>query len=561
MHERLLGTIAASCLLLAAPAHPQLKSGPQVVTFLSAIDDSDQPYGLYLPKTYTAAKKWPLVISLHGAGSNHRLNLRRVFGQGNRLGETDAEATRYFPQLKEVEFIVASPLARGTMGYQGIAEKDVYDVLADVKSRFAIDEERIYLTGLSMGGGGALWLGLTRPDIWAAVAAVCPAPPAGLEPLAGNALNIPVRLFQGALDPVVPVQSVRLWSKRLQDAGVRTEYTEYSAVRHNAWDPAYRNAAIFDWFAQHRRSSWPQVVQFTARDYEHRSAYWVRFDQLTPGTPAGFKGRVEAGNRVEITTNELGGFSLLLRGHPSVSPTQPLTVVVDGTTLKTKVQDVISFSRVAKGWALRKAAPPAGSKGPGMEGPISAAIGTRHLYVYGSQSAGEEEVRARREKATLAAEWSTPRLPLLLTFGVLADADVTAAERKSANLVLFGTKETNTVLAELAARLPLALNPGAADYGLLYVYPVDGRYVVINSGLPWWTRLDAANRPGLPFLSAPYRALMSFGDYILFRGGLDNVVVEGRFDTRWKLPAEAAQKMLSTGAVEVRKDSVAEVRP
>ena len=54
------------------------------------------------------------MISLHGAYSNHRLNLRRVFGQGNLPGREDAEATRYFPPLREVEYIVASPFARGT---------------------------------------------------------------------------------------------------------------------------------------------------------------------------------------------------------------------------------------------------------------------------------------------------------------------------------------------------------------------------------------------------------------------------------------------------------------
>ena len=121
--------------------------GPQVFTFLSDVDDTDQPYGLYLPKQYDPQKKYPLVISLHGAYSNHRLNLRRVFGKGNRIGETDAEATRYWPQLRDVDFIVASPLARGTMGYKGIAEKDVYDVLGDVKRRFSVDEDRIYLRG------------------------------------------------------------------------------------------------------------------------------------------------------------------------------------------------------------------------------------------------------------------------------------------------------------------------------------------------------------------------------------------------------------------------------
>ncbi|MCS7316160.1 MAG: alpha/beta hydrolase-fold protein, partial [Bryobacterales bacterium] len=166
--------------------------GPQVVTFLSDADDSDQPYGLYVPKNYDPARRYPLVLSLHGEGSNHRLNLRRVFGRGNLPGETDAEATRRFPPLPDVDFIVATPLARGTMGYQGLAEKDVYDVLADVRKRLSVDEDRIYLTGLSMGGGGALRLALTRPDVWAAVAAVCPAIPAGLERVAPNALNLAV---------------------------------------------------------------------------------------------------------------------------------------------------------------------------------------------------------------------------------------------------------------------------------------------------------------------------------------------------------------------------------
>src|SRR4051794_39690282 len=115
---------------LAAASAQTLQTGPQVLTFFSDVDDTDQPYALYLPNDFNPAKKYPLIVSLHGAGSNHRLNLRRVFGKSNLAGETDTEATRYFPKFREVEYIVASPLARGTMGYQGIAEKDVYDVLS-----------------------------------------------------------------------------------------------------------------------------------------------------------------------------------------------------------------------------------------------------------------------------------------------------------------------------------------------------------------------------------------------------------------------------------------------
>src|SRR5262245_61748572 len=101
--------------------------GAQVVTFRSAVDDSDQPYALYVPPDYSPLKKWPLAIGLHGAESNYRLNLRRIFGQGNRMGETDASAARYFSDLPNVGMIVASPLARGTMGYQTVAEQDVYE--------------------------------------------------------------------------------------------------------------------------------------------------------------------------------------------------------------------------------------------------------------------------------------------------------------------------------------------------------------------------------------------------------------------------------------------------
>jgi predicted peptidase len=72
--------------LLAVTAYSQkLQSGPQVVTFYSDIDDTEQPYGLYIPKNYDEKKKYPLVIMLHGAGSNHRLGLRRVFGKSMHL--------------------------------------------------------------------------------------------------------------------------------------------------------------------------------------------------------------------------------------------------------------------------------------------------------------------------------------------------------------------------------------------------------------------------------------------------------------------------------------------
>src|SRR5437870_5341458 len=196
-----IGCVMLLCVLAALVAQPS------AVTYRSAVDNTEQPYALYLPKPLDRARKYPLVIGLHEEDSNHVVNLKHLFGVTARYGETGLQALTSFPPLRDQEYIVACPFARGTMGYQGIAEQDVYDVMAEVKRRYPVDEDRVYMTGSSMGGGGALWMALTRPDVWAAVAPVCAATIPGSEELAGNALNFPVRLFQGELDPAVLAES------------------------------------------------------------------------------------------------------------------------------------------------------------------------------------------------------------------------------------------------------------------------------------------------------------------------------------------------------------------
>lgn len=545
MRKRLLSFLGLAAVLSAQSYVP----GPQVLTFFSDVDDSDQPYALYLPRDFNASKRYPLVISLHGAWSNHRLNLKRVFGKGNLPGESDVLATRYFQQFRDVEFIVASPFARGTMGYQGIPEKDVYDVLADVKRRFRIDEDRVYLTGLSMGGGGTLWLALTRPGIWAAIAPVCPAAPEGSEDLAPNLLNVPVHLFHGDQDPAVPVAVSRAWHKRLLGLGSPVEYVEYPGVKHNSWDNAYKDGAIFDWFAKYKRDRYPDRVRFVTRAYKYNHAYWVTIDRLVPGEPASIDARFTGPNSIEIAASRDVAFTLALKGHPKYQPRRPVTVTVNGAAHTFRAGAGISFTGGRPG----RYTPQDGTKRAGAEGPIAEAVASAHVYVYGTEAASPEQTRERQETATRAAEWSTPQLKLLLTNRVAADSEVSGDDLKTANLVLFGTKETNALVARLANRLPLELNPGAADYGLVFVAPVDGRYVLVNSGLPWWTGQEQAPRGGARYLrGAPYSVLLTLPDYILFKGSLANVVAEGRFDTNWKIPAADRSKLLEGGAVVIK---------
>ena len=191
-------------------------------------------------------------------------------------------------------------------------------------------------------------------------------------------------------------------------------------------------------------------------------------------------------------------------------------------------------------------------KRPGAEGPIVEAVSGRHIYVYGTVGAKTaDELESRKKAVESAATWSSPRSHLSISFPVKADTAVTPEDLDSSDLVLFGTRESNSLIARFAPVLPLALNAGAADYGLLFIAPVGSHYALVSSGLPWWIGADDERRGGPPLAPEQYRLLSTFGDYVLFKGSLPGVVAEGRFDTNWKVPAANAAKMLATGTVTV----------
>lgn len=550
-------------LITGATQAQRLKPGPQDLSFFSSVDDTDQPYAVYIPEKFDESKKYPLVIFLHGAWSNHRLGMRRLFGVGNSQGydfikpgnipfETDVEASRYWPAFKPVEFIAAAPYARGTAGYQGVPEQDVYDMLDDLKARFLIDEDRIYLTGLSMGGGGTLWLGLTRPDLWAAIAPVCPAPPEGTAELAGNAGSLPVHLFIGDKDFLY--KTALDWKGMLEKSARKLDYVEYPGVGHNSWEWAYKDAFIFQWFSQFVRNSFPQNVKFSTRWFKYDKAYWVRFDNFTPGELASIDARFTGLNEIEITTSALDAFTLTLAGHPQFIPAQRVTVKVDGRTFTSKTSDALSFSKQGGAWSSTRFTPGLTSKQKGAEGPLYAAVSSSHIYVYGTAgNPTKEELAQRRARAVEAAEWSGMGGRIMISPRVVADKDVRPSDYVRSNLILFGTKETNTVIEKFADNLPMHLSNDAGDYGLVYVFPLNRHYVLINSGLPWWTQpKSSSTQGGYAFSGVKVEVLKKYRDFILFRETPDNTVIQGVFDNNWKIPADAAATLKSTGVVTLK---------
>lgn len=544
-----------SLVAMVFVSHAQkLPSGPQVLTFFSDVDDTEQPYGLYLPENYDPQKKYPLVVMLHGAGSNHRLSLRRVFGKSNLENENDVEASRYFPEWEPVDFIVISPYARGTAGYQGIPEKDVYDALEDAKRRFSVDEDRVYLTGLSMGGGGTLWLGTTRPDIWAAIAPVCPAPPQGTDEFYKNAFNYPVHFFHGDADPVVPVKISRDWVSNLKGIGAKVEYREFPGVKHDSWVKAYEDGYIFDWFSKIKRNPFPEEVKFTTKQYKYNKAYWVEIDALTPGTLATIEAKFTDPNEINITTSGLSALTLNLAGHPDFDKNKTLELKVDGKKFKTKGEGFVKFHKEDDKWAEGAVNLKPTAKQKGQEGPISEAFAGRHVYVYGTlDNPTQEELMQRINLANEAANWSVYRggfLGRYMVFPrVVSDKELRPSDYENTNLVLFGTKDTNAIIAENQDQLPIHLSDTASNYGLFYIFPLNGNYVAISSGLPWWHH---ENTPGFNFLPANLSGLSGFKDYILFQNSVENKVGEGYFNNQWSLSEETKAKLEASEVVEVR---------
>lgn len=525
-------------LLLAGTALQAQKypSGPQVLSFHSMADGSDQPYGLYLPPDFDEKKAYPLVVMLHGAGSNHRLALRRVFGKSNAPGENDVDASLYFPRWKDVQYIVATPLARGTMGYQGIAEKDVWDMIADVKRRFKTDENRTYLTGLSMGGGGTLWIGLTRPDFWAAIAPVCPAPPEGTDVYLPNAAHLPARFFQGDADPVVPTASVNKWVEGFKSTGTPVEYDVYPGVRHDSWVNAYADGQIFKWFEGYKRDPDPKKVVFATGQMKYSKSFWVEIVAMVPGKTARIEAEIKGPNRVEVTAENVEAFRLLPSRHLKTGA--DLTLTVNGRKMVLqgfRGTEVIQYNEDR----VNAIPAPDFTKTSRQAGPMTEIAADRHIYVYGTLDAPDRaETERRRKMAEAAADWSYYRgefLGRVMVFPrVLADRELTPNDYDNSNLVLFGTEKSNAAIARYADRLPFRLSADTTQL-LAFIYPTEKNLLLINSGLPYWQLADVVKgEPNFRILRNPSRAavLSGYGDWVFYSKGQ---VLSGYFGNRWEV--------------------------
>ena len=201
-------------------------------------------YLLYVPEEYAASQdKWPLILFLHGAGERGD-NLDKVTIHGPP--KLAAKEGKTFP------FIIASPQCPGETWWTDVFQiESLNALLDDLVARYRIDEDRIYLTGLSMGGFGTWGLATSYPGRFAAIAPVCGA---GNRWSARRIAHIPAWVFHGAKDNVVPVEKSEEMVAALKKAGADVKFTVYPDAGHDSWTKTYENPELYEWFLKHTRS-------------------------------------------------------------------------------------------------------------------------------------------------------------------------------------------------------------------------------------------------------------------------------------------------------------------
>lgn len=202
-------------------------------------------YSLFLPKSYDPkdSKRWPLILFLHGSGE-----------RGTNIWRTAIHGpTKYIEKHPDFPFILVTPQCPPGHKWD---DEIVLGILDSVIANYNVNTNRIYLTGLSMGGYGTWSLATTHPERFAAVAPIC-----GGEGNIGVVLTmmdakkaaalkkLPVWAFHGGKDNVVALEESERMVKLLQKIGnPNVKLTVYPEAAHNSWSETYNDPALYEWF-------------------------------------------------------------------------------------------------------------------------------------------------------------------------------------------------------------------------------------------------------------------------------------------------------------------------
>ena len=503
------------------------------------IDDSPQYARAYLPPGYDHGKKWPMIVSLHGYAA-HNPPYVQWWGSERRHHSVSLE----FP------VIVLEPHGRGNTSYRGIGDMDVLRAIKLAKEKFNVDEDRVYLTGYSMGGGGTWHVGTRHPELFAAIAPVY----GGwdyrgwideddlakkterelfhLESWSSFAqaealLTTPLLISHGSKDDLVNVDYSRYATRMMQQwPGYSIRYREHPGKGHSL--PGCESE-IVPWMLRHTRNDRPKRVRVRSARLETAAAHWVRVEQRDdPFAFIHVDAEVTGPNTIKLRTENVLQIALS-PGGKLVNTRQPVRVIWNGRNTGTH--------RYAKGGVSLRAdgyIPGQVFKTPRIEGPADNLTTTPFAIVLGTASKDPAmrrfcEHHAERKRDSWE-EWQHHKPRYFL------DTEVTDEVMRNYSLHLFGGPSDNLVTRKLMKSIPLAISPGG--------FSINGCEVTAKDGAVSLTYPNPLNRDRYVVVVAANSATgMFFADRLNYgadyavadaRGG----VISGVFDKHWRFQEE-----------------------
>jgi len=468
---------------LAAPALPFLTPGVHELAHYSDLDDAPQPFRVHVPAGFDPknGKRYPAVLALHGHNGSPK-GILDAFVDNHSL-----DATR------SVTGFVLAPEAHGNAFYRGPGEHEAMAVLALAKRVYPIDDSRVAVTGVSMGGTGTAQLALRYSDDFAAAAPLC-----GYHSYfirrdtrgkalsswetarmhhwstsswAANGRHVPLFVAHGTRD--FPLENSRVLIQTYQKLGLSVA-EEWPDTGHSVWKVSYRGARLWPWLTNHTRPDFPDHVTVRTDALRYGQQYWVNLTRLqTPGTMAEVDAVRSSPGDYALSTTNVSGVSLLL---PPAATALGSKVSLDGQTLNFGPGEPVAAFRVGAAWSKRDPAPGTTFKKAGVEGPIRDVFLDRVTFVYGSRD--EHTRRANREVAETFGRFHSG---MDITYPVVSDRDLEADVPEKSSLVLVGNPRDHSVLARVAPKLPIRAEAGGilvgderidgTDIGAIFIHP------------------------------------------------------------------------------------------
>lgn len=256
---RLLLTLLVLSLVVPLPVHAK-KHETGFLDRAITIQSVQYKYQVFVPGDWTPHRQWPVILALHGAGERGDDGLLQTdvgIGTAIRTYRSAFEAIVVMPQCPKNLWWMLPPMDELAMG-----------TLEQATKEFRGDPQHTYLTGLSMGGYGAWHLAQKYPGRFAALVVICggirpratvlkaypdlknvipPDSPNSYAEAAERVGKIPVWIFHGTADDIVPVTESQRMYEAMKQVGGEAHYTEYPGVGHASWNKAYDEPKLFPW--------------------------------------------------------------------------------------------------------------------------------------------------------------------------------------------------------------------------------------------------------------------------------------------------------------------------